>query len=182
MKRCDDPLLNLASYGGLWLCFRAFRDTPETITRSKRVRSWRRFVCVFISVILLSKFFFSLLNILAKILKWCICQFDKIFIVNTEQVVIHECIRGSLLTLTCIPLLDLCQNVLKEENQARKLKFGVHLRITKNKTHTNRRQDRICFDRVIVSGVSLNALKQSQRPPYEARFSKGSSHLFIYML
>ena len=84
--------------------------------------------------------------------------------------------------LTYIPLEDVCQNVLKEKNQARKLKFGVHLRITENKTHKNRRHDRIRFDRVIVSGVSLNALKQSQRPPYGARFSKGSSHLFICML
>ena len=29
----------------------------------------------------------------------------------------------------------------------------------------NRRHDRTCFDRVMVSGVSQNALKQSQRPP-----------------
>ena len=35
---------------------------------------------------------FFFLNILAKVLKWNICHFDKIFIVNTEQVVTHECI------------------------------------------------------------------------------------------
>ena len=65
----------------------------------------------------------------------------------------------------------------KKKNQARQLKFGVHLRITEKKIHTNR-----CHDRVMVSGVSQNALKQSKRPPYGAGFSKGSSHLFIYML
>ena len=40
---------------------------------------------------------------------------------------------------------DLCQNVLKEKNQARKLKFGVHLRNTEEKTHKNRHHDRTCF-------------------------------------
>ena len=30
-------------------------------------------------------------HILAKVLKWNIRQFGKIFIGNTEQVVIHEC-------------------------------------------------------------------------------------------
>ena len=37
--------------------------------------------------------------------------------------------------------------------------------ITEEKTHANRRHDRTRFDRVMVSGVSQNALKQSQRPP-----------------
>ena len=54
--------------------------------------------------------------------------------------------------------------------------------ITEKKTHTNRRHDRARFDGVMVSGVSQNALKQSQGPPYGARVRKGSSHLFIYML
>ena len=54
--------------------------------------------------------------------------------------------------------------------------------ITEEKTHANRRHDPTRFDRVMVSGVSQNALKQSQRPPYGARVRKGSSHLFIYML
>ena len=70
----------------------------------------------------------------------------------------------------------------KKKNQARQLTFGVNLRITKKKTHTNRCHVRTCFDRVMVSKVSQNALKQSQRPLYGARFSKGSSHLFLYAL
>ena len=46
----------------------------------------------------------------------------------------------------------------KKKNQARQLKFGVNLRITKKKTHTNRHHDRTLFDQVMVSGVSQNAL------------------------
>ena len=65
--------------------------------------------------------------------------------------------------LTYIPLEDLGQNVYKEKNQARRLKFCVHLRITTKNTHTNRRLYRTRFKRVTVSGVSLSALKQSQR-------------------
>ena len=69
------------------------------------------------------------------------------------------------------------------KNQARKLKVCVHLRITEKKTHTNRRQDRTRFHRVMVSRVSQNALKQSQRPPYGAKFSKGViTPLHIYAL
>ena len=34
---------------------------------------------------------FVFLKILVKLLKWYICQFDEIFIVNTEQLVIHQC-------------------------------------------------------------------------------------------
>ena len=34
---------------------------------------------------------FFFLNILVKVLKCYICQFDEIFIVNTEQLVMHEC-------------------------------------------------------------------------------------------
>ena len=62
------------------------------------------------------------------------------------------------------------------------LRTFAKMLITEKKTHTNRRHDRTRFDRVMVSRVSQNALKQSQRPPYGARFSKGSSHLFICML
>ena len=65
----------------------------------------------------------------------------------------------------------------KKKNPARQLKFGVNRRITKKKTHTNRRQDQ-----VMVTWVSQNALKQSQGPLYGARFNKGSSHLFLCML
>ena len=36
---------------------------------------------------------------------------------------------------TYIPFEDLCQNVLKEKNQTRKLKFGVHLRNIEKNTH-----------------------------------------------
>ena len=70
----------------------------------------------------------------------------------------------------------------KKKKQARKLKFGVNLMITEEKTHANRRHDWTRFDRVMVSGVSQNALKQSQRPSYGAKVRKRSSHLFIYML
>ena len=96
-KRYDDPLLNLAPYGGLLLCFIAFWDTPETITQSKQVWLLQRFVCVFFSVILrctqifsFLAWFFFFLNILAEVLKWYICLFDEIFIVNSELLVIHE--------------------------------------------------------------------------------------------
>jgi hypothetical protein len=47
----------------------------------------------------------------------------------------------------------------KKKNQARKLKFGVNLMITEEKTHANRRHDQTRFDRVMVSGVSQTALK-----------------------
>ena len=36
---------------------------------------------------LISVFF----NLLVKVLMWYECQFDEIFIVNTEQLAIHEC-------------------------------------------------------------------------------------------
>ena len=84
--------------------------------------------------------------------------------------------------LTYIPFEDLCQNDEERKKLATKLKFGVHLRITKKKTQTNHYHDQTRFDLFIVSGVSLNALKQSQRPPYGATFSKGSSQLSICML
>ena len=96
MKRCDESLRTLAPYGGLWLCFRAFWDTLETITRSKRVRSWRRFACVF--------FFFMRFTPNFSFLAWfflfkhfgngprveymSVWQNIHYF---TEQLVIHEC-------------------------------------------------------------------------------------------
>ena len=82
--------------GGLWLCFRAFWDTLETITRSKQVRSWRRIACVFFSVIMrftpnfsiLACFF--LLNVFGKdpqVVYMSVWQNIHYF---TEQLVIHE--------------------------------------------------------------------------------------------
>ena len=51
---------------------------------------------------------FVFLNILVKVLKWYTCQFDEIFIVNTEQLVIHQCHSKAIKFLKNVHLPPTC--------------------------------------------------------------------------
>ena len=61
----------------------------------------------------LSSLIFFFFNILTKVLDWYICFFDRIFIINTEQLVIHECARhGTALHFTALQFITLCSAAL----------------------------------------------------------------------
>ena len=52
---------------------------------------------------------------------------------------------------------------LKRQTSSSWAVFGVHLRNTEKKTHTNRCHDRICFDWVMVSGALQKPLNWTSR-------------------
>ena len=87
---------------GPWLCFRAFWDTQETITQSKRVRFWRRFACIFFSVIMrftsnisFLAWFFSFFKHFGKGPLGVYMSVWQNIHYFTEQLVIHECKGGN---------------------------------------------------------------------------------------
>ena len=106
------------------------------------------------------------------------CALLGIVMVLTTKIQDHQTLCHHTVELL---LEDLYKNVFFL-NQAYELQFGVHLRNTKKKTHTNRRHDRTCFDRVMVSGALQKPLNQTSRPHRAVSQCKSLSHLLPYML